>query len=76
VAAVSPGDELADHRIVERWNLVAHEDGPVHPHTGAAGELDDRDLSRLREDDVLRVLGVYAELYGLSGERDLVLSHR
>ncbi len=59
----TPDDELAYHRVVERRYVVACEDCRVHPDAGPAGHLDGRDLPRRREKVILRVLGVYAELY-------------
>src|SRR5919202_3380747 len=76
VAVAPVGDELADHRVVERWYLVARENGRVHPDAGPPWDLDGRDLSWRGEEVVFRVLGIYAELYGMPTERDFILFQR
>src|SRR5215210_2571677 len=39
LAVCAPNDELADHRVVERRDLVSRKDGRVHPHAGTARDL-------------------------------------
>src|SRR5918999_1573199 len=73
LAGEGPNDELADHRIVERWDLVTLVDGRVHPDAGAAGDVEEGDLTRRGHEVLLGVLGVDPKLHRVADHRHVLL---
>src|SRR5688500_11532914 len=58
LAGKGPNDEFADHRVVERWDLVALVDRRVHADAGSAGDVEEGDLARRGHEVLVGVLGV------------------
>src|SRR5918997_4243604 len=73
LAGEGPDDELTDHRVIERWDLVTLVDGRVHPDAGAAGDVEEGDLTRRGHEVLLGVLGVDPKLHRVTDERHILL---
>ena len=54
----TPGDDLGDHRVVVRRDLVTGRDAGVHPDAGPGRQGQQLDLARRRRETVVGVLGV------------------
>src|SRR5688572_18942131 len=68
-------DQLADHRVVVRRDLVALVDVRVDAHAGAARRVEVADQAGRRHER-LRILGVDAALDRVAGDRDVGLADR
>ncbi|VXA92726.1 conserved hypothetical protein [Pseudomonas sp. 8O] len=71
-----PDDQLQAHRVVIGRNGVAGVDRRVGAHAGAAGRVVTGDLAERGQEVVLRVLGIDAELQGISTVDDVFLLDR
>ena len=69
-----PDDELGQHRVVIGRYMVAGIDGPIGTHTRTARRVIARDAPEARQEVVLGVFGVDAELDGETATLDLVLA--
>src|SRR5690606_6194689 len=66
-------DQLADHRIVVRRDLVALVDVAVHAHAGAARGVEVLHQAGAGQ-EADRILGIDAALDGVAGEADVLLA--
>ena len=70
-------DQLRDHRVVVRRDLVARANAGVHAHRRALRRRAQvRERADRRQEAALRILGVDARLDRMPGERELVLALR
>ena len=73
IAGEGPDDELADHRVVERGDLISLVDRRVHPDAGAAGDFERGDLTWRGHEVLVGVLGVDAKLHRVPDHRHVFL---
>ncbi len=70
LAAVAPGDELAEERIVVVRNGPAFVNAFIETDAGAARSVARKNFSGRREEIVVRILGVKANLHGVAAGSD------
>ncbi|MNR52373.1 hypothetical protein D3C85_1722120 [compost metagenome] len=70
------GDDLAEHRVVERADGLAFDQAMVDPHTFLKTWLPPRDASGLWEETLSGIFGVQAHFHGVPVELHLFLSQR
>ena len=77
LAVLAPGDQLAEHRVVERRHRVALGDAAVHPAPRPGGRFAVQvEGAGGGQEVVVRVLGVQAHLDGVAAQRHLFLADR
>ncbi|CAN4046956.1 Secondary thiamine-phosphate synthase enzyme, partial [Dysosmobacter welbionis] len=67
------GQDLGCHRVVVRRQLAPAVQAGVHPHAGAAGEMEEIHPSGAGAEPLHRVFGVDAALDGMALERHILL---
>ena len=68
-------DELGRQGVVIGGQVIAGEEGGVHPHAGTAGQVEERGAPRRGRKVPAGVLGVDAALHGVAGGPELLLGH-
>ena len=66
-------DDFCDHGVIVRFNGQTGCYAAVEPDSGAARLMEKRDLPRRRHEMVVRIFGIDAAFYGVSGKSDVVL---
>jgi hypothetical protein len=73
-ARLAPGNDLAQHGIVEGRDLIACIDADVEPQAGSGiGPVQVRDPADARQISMVRILGVQARLHGSAVPDDVAL---
>ena len=70
------GDDLAQHRVIERADCLAFDQAMVDPHAALQRRLPGGDAAGLWEKTLGRVFGVQAHFHGMAVELHLLLSQR
>jgi len=69
-AAVAPGDQLAQQRIVIHWNGPAFVDAFIEANAGATGRMARKNFSGRREKIIVWIFGVEPHFHGVAARRD------
>src|SRR5699024_10748601 len=69
-----PANELANHRVIERWDREVRLHVSIQPDSESAGSMEPGDRPRSRCEDVVRVFRVDPALYRVPLQLDVILS--